>query len=467
LTWEEKQKVEKLLERNKKILENIEKIKEENSENIKNEEDYLNTSQNILEKQKRLNELMDEFMTEEMREILEEIKELMDQVDKEKLSEMMEKMKLSTQEMEEQLDRTLELFKQIEYERKLEKQIAELKKEAEKQRELSEKIKKENVISEKDKELQKGLEENFDTIRKELNELEKMEKELYHPPGIKKTDQKQDSIQDLMKKADEDMEEGKKKGAVKKQKKASEQMEELAEQLSTMMMESEMDQYVEDIKQIRQILENLIQVSYDQEGLIGRTKTVNRNDPRFQEIITDQKEINDKLQSAKDSLQAIASRQFMIQPIISREIKSINANIEETVELLTARNISLALTKQQFSMTSMNNLALLLNEAMAQMNRNMNMKGQGKACQMCQNQKTGKGKMSMKEIRKMQQKMSEQLEKLKKGMQEQMKNKGEQGKKGEKNINEQIARMAAQQEAIRKEMRKYQQFLKKEFQGTL
>jgi len=462
LTWEEKQKVEELLKRNEKILESIEKVKKENRKNIRNEEEYLNTSQNILEKQKRLNELMEEMMTDEMREIIEEMKKLMEQVDKDKLAEMMEKIKFSTEEMEEQLDRTLELFKQIEYERKLEEQIAELKKEAKKQEELADKIEQEKKISEQDKNLQESLKENFDTIREKLNELEKMEKELFQPPGIEKTDQKQDSIQEMMKNANEEMDEGKQKQAVGKQRKASKQMEELADELSKMMMESEMDQYVEDIKQIRQILENLIQVSFEQEVLLGNTKTVNRNDPRFQEIITDQNELNDKLQSAKDSLQAIARRQLMIQAIITREINSINTNVDEIVEFLTARNISLALAKQQFTMTSINNLALLLNEAMEQMNRNMNQNRKGKGSKMCQNPSSGKGKKSMKEIRKMQQQMSEQLKKMKKGLEEQMKNSGKKKKGGEKNINEQIARMAAQQEAIRNEMRRYQQFLKEQ-----
>ena len=108
------------MKRNEKILKNLEEIKERNLENIQRQEEFLKASPQIIEKQKRLNELMEQVMTEEMKNQMEELKQLMNQLDKNKLAEMMEQMKMTAEELEELLDRNLELFKQIEFSRNLE-----------------------------------------------------------------------------------------------------------------------------------------------------------------------------------------------------------------------------------------------------------------------------------------------------------------------------------------------------------
>ncbi|MBC8314393.1 MAG: hypothetical protein ISR57_00055 [Bacteroidales bacterium] len=460
LTWQEKQQIQELIKRNERVLENVEKIKEKNLRNIQADEQFLETSQNILEKQKRLNELMEQLMTDEMRKTIQELKKLMEHVDKKNLSRLMEQMKLSSRDLEEQLDRNLELFKQIEFDRKLEETIRKLKEAAMEQKKLAEKIDEDKKISEEDKTKQNQLNTNYDSIQKALSRLEKMEKELNNQIGLRKTKQKQDSLAKAMKEAKEQVDMENAKAAPEKQMDAAEQMQELANQLTMMQTEAEQDQYAEDARQIRQILENLLNISFEQEELMDQTKLINRNDPKFQDIITDQNELNDKLQSAKDSLIAIGRRQFLLQPVISRDINKINDNINETVESLTSRNMALAISKQQFIMTSINNLAVLLNESMEQMKMNMNMSMQGKPSRMCQNPSMGKGGKSMKDLKKMQQQLSKRLDQIKKGLQEQAKDAGKKGQKGEKGMNEQIARLAAQQEAIRSEMRKYQQQLR-------
>ncbi|MBN1198696.1 MAG: hypothetical protein JXA23_05035 [Bacteroidales bacterium] len=471
LDWQEKRKIEEMIQKNEEMLETIEKVKEENKNNIRQEEQFLKTTQAVIEKQKRLSELMEELMTDEMKKTLEELKKLLDQVDKTKLKEMMDELKLTSHEMEQQLDRTLELFKQIEFERKLEETIEAIRKIAEEQEKLVEKTRQEEQPSEESKREQKELNKKFDSVHNELAELSKMEKELEQKIGIESTESQQDSIKNTLSEAAENLKNEEMQKAIKNQKNAADQLKQLASDLEMMQQNSEIEQLAEDLHLIRQILENLITISFTQEELIGRTRAINRNDPRFQEIISEQNQLNENLQPVTDSLVAIGKRQLLIQPIITRELNTIHRNIRETVDALTEKNIPAALTKQQYSMTSLNNLAVLLNEAMEQMNRNMNMSMQGGMSKQCQNPAMGKGKKNMKNLRQMQQQLSEQMEKIRKGLQEQKEGnrrkgeKGEQGKTGEGGLNEEIARLAAEQEAIREELKRYEQFLKE--QGDL
>lgn len=458
LNWQEKKKIEDILKANEKIVESIEQIKEKNLDNLNNTEKLSNANENILEKQRRLNELMDQLLTDEMKKTLQEIRDMLNQVDKAKMNSLLEKMKMTTRDLEQQLDRNLQLFKQLEFDRKLSEMIDKLRESAEEQRRLAEESNK-GALSPEMIDKQKDLKDKYDSIKDALSDLREQEKDLETPIGIDKTQRLQDSISSGMKDSEEMMKQGKSKQAGSKQKKTGNQMDQLAQQLETMANEAEMEQMGEDAAAIRQILENLLRMSFEQEELIGLAGKVNRNDPKYQDIIVHQRDIRDKLQSAEDSLIEIAKRQFLLAPVINREINLINKNIEEVTTALNTRSVSVAMAKQQFAMTSMNNLALMLEESLKQMNMNMQNCMGGKGQKLCQNPSAKPGGSKAMNIRQMQQQLSDQLSKMKQGLEKQ---KGEQGKSGrgqQGELNEQVARLAAQQEAIRNELRKYQEEL--------
>ena len=69
----------------------------------------------------------------------------------------------------------------------------------------------------------------------------------------------------------------------------------MSESLSEMQQEMVQEGMEEDIDALRDILENLIQLSFDQEDLIGQVNSVNINDPKYTDLIREQKNIKDDL----------------------------------------------------------------------------------------------------------------------------------------------------------------------------
>ena len=67
----------------------------------------------------------------------------------------------------------------------------------------------------------------------------------------------------------EQLQNNRSKKAGKSQKNAAQKMEELSDQLNQMQSEMSEGQTAEDMDALRQILENLIQISFDQETLIA------------------------------------------------------------------------------------------------------------------------------------------------------------------------------------------------------
>lgn len=464
LNYQEKKKIQDLLDRQKNLQKQVMEMKQQNEKTNQKESQYKEVNQEIAEKQQQLEKLFEEIMTEEMKKLFEELQKMMENLDKDKLNEVMEKMKFNAEDMEKALDRNLELFKQLEFDKKLTETIEKLKKLSDDQEKLSEKTadsekKDQESLSGK----QDAINKEFEDVKKDLRDLKEKNEKLEEPNNYKIPEQKQDDVQKDLNESEKSLKDGEMKKASKSQKSASDKMEEMGEMLFEMQQEMEEEELGEDIESLRAILENLIHISFDQEKLIDKLGTLQRSDPQYTKVVESQKAIKDNLQMAEDSLYALSKRQPMIESIVNREISTINDNVQQSLDALNNRAIPAARGKQQFVMTSVNNLALLLAESLKQMQQNMSMKSSGKSGKSCPN--PGMGKPSMKSMKQMQEKLNQQMEAMKKSMQEGKDKKGEKGKKGQQgqgSMSEQLARMAAQQESLRKQLQEYRDQLRKE-----
>jgi hypothetical protein len=458
--WQEKQQIQDLLDDQKQLQDKIEKIQKENEMKSMQEQQYKQIDEELIRKQERLEELFEEIMTEEMKKMFEELQKMLEEMDKDKVNEMLEKMQNDNKDLEKQLDRNLELFKQLEFEKKLQESIDKLKAMSEKQEKLAEESEKKNADAEQLKKEQDKLNDEFKQLRDDLNALEQKNKELEEPKNLENTDQEEEQIEDQMEESSDELQQGKPSKASPSQRGASDGMKSMAQKMEQMQSDMYSEEMGEDIEALREILENLIQLSFDQEELISRTTEISVIDPQFPGVIESQKKIKDDLVMVEDSLWALSRRQQMIEPFITREIQDINLHVEKALENLTERKKGPAGENQQFVMTSVNDLALLLSEALEQMMSAMQMQCSG-ACKKG-SPKPGKGSSSAKSMRELQQKLNQQIQQMKESG-----NSPSKSKEGRNSANsEGFARMAAQQEAIRRMMEGYQEQMKEQGMGN-
>lgn len=459
LNYQEKKQVQDLLDRQKNLRKQVESMNENNEKTNRKENQYSEVDESILEKQQQLEKLFNEIMSDELKAMFEELQKMMEELDKDKLNEVLDKMKFNAEDMEKALDRNLELFKQLEFDKKLSETIEKLKDLSEEQKKLSEKTEKAgNEEKEKLSEEQKKINDKFEQVKKDMDDIKEMNSKLEEPNNFKIPEQQKDAIQKDLNDSEENLKDGQMKKASKSQEDASDKMEKMGEDLFEMQQEMEEEELGEDIESLRAILENLVRISFDQENLINRLNGINRNDPKFTGIVDQQKAIGDNLKMVEDSLTALSKRQPMIESFVNREISSINDNLEQVMVSMNNRAIPAARGKQQFVMTSVNNLALMLAESMKKMEQNMSSKSSSKSGKSCPNPGMGKPS-SMKSMRQMQEKLNQQMEAIRKSLKD---GKGEKGKTGQGSMSEQMARMAAQQQALRNQLQEYRDQLQKE-----
>ena len=456
LSWQDKQNLEKLMKEYQKLQDKINELKQKQENHQQVENQYKQIDEDILRKQEELQKRMDEILSDEMKQMMRELEQMMQKMDKNQIQQQMEKMKMSSEDINKSLDQQLQLFKQLEVEKKLNETVKNMRDLSEELRKNAEKTENRQNSKESLQKNQQELQKKYDELKKEIEELKKMNSELEDPTKFKDNQELQKDADKNMQQSQQNLDKNNRSKSAENQKKAADDLEQMAEQMEQDFNESELENISEDIATLRQILDNLVKISFDQEEVMNKSQKMSSYSSSVSDVMRKQFEVKQTMKHIEDSLSALARRQAAVKPFIQKEVTKIQTNIETAQAELQNRRMSVASKNQQIALTSMNNLALMLMESMKDMQEQQkqsqskcNKAGNG-SC----NKPGGKGKPKRASARELQQQLNRQMEALKKSMDQQSKQ-GESGKPMP-NMSEQFAKMAAQQEAIRKMLQDYQ-----------
>ncbi|MBO4739750.1 MAG: hypothetical protein J5606_09375 [Bacteroidales bacterium] len=486
-TWQEKKEMENLLKQLQDIRKQGEAIVQEQKRQEHINQQYNDLNQEIVDKQKELQKRFDELFNDEMKSMMQELQMMLNQnIDKNKMNQMIDNIKTNTEEINKSLDQQLELFKQLEIEAKMDNIISKSLQLAEQEEQLAEKTLQQSQNPQSLSEQQEHINQQFEALKSDIQEMENLNKSLEDAYNLDSVNALKSAVEQKLHQASEQLKQKHPQKAAQTQKEAAEKMKELAQEIETQMQESEDENLGEDIQTIRQTLDNIVSTSFAQEEILQKMNQTQVHQPAMKDIILQQYKLKDKLKLIEDSIAAVARRQIMVEPFISKQIRTISQAQTDIMNLMNSSQEQMSImfygqsygrqiaAKQQFIMTSLNDLALMLAESMKNMQQKQsqgqagNRKGKCNS-ESCGSQPSKSGKKSMKTMRQMQEQLNRQLEEMRKQMQQGGKQpnaqqKGQQQGQGQ-SLSEQFARMAAQQEAIRKMMQDYQSQLKKEGKG--
>lgn len=469
LDWQDEKKLENILEQKKKLDQMINQMKEQNKLLEQKKEKFTEQDERLREKAEQIQKLMDELLDEETRKLMEELEKLLrEKNDPQQLQRTLDKLNQNSKNLEKELERTLELFKQLQFEYKFEQAIADIKEKKEAQEKLQEKSEQLEKLSEKsdkkaDKEKgenktgeqskdeksqelakeQEKLNEEFKKSEEKFEELRKLGEELKEQGAPDK--KKSEEIQKSQKESEQNLKENSPSKAKESQKKAVQQMQEMQQQMESSQSSMSMEMEMQNLESLRQIIHGLIKISFDQENLIKQFRELEQNDPRFNVLAQQQLKLKDDVKVLEDSLLELSKKDAMMSSFVTREVTELNTRVDKVIEANKERRRQQASTEMQFSMTAINNLALMLDSHFDMM------------MQMMKNAKPGKGKSKNEK-----QSLSQMQEQLNQRIQE-LKGSGKQGRE----LSEELAEMAAEQERIRRALQEMQEKMKNENGGKL
>lgn len=433
LNFNDKKKLEEFLKRqaqqeqmmqnfNEKLQKNLDEFQQDNQEKDPFKESL----------KERLKENENKLKQDE--KLLKELEELKDKINKEEFNQKLEELAKQNQNKKRSLQQLLELTKRFYVSKKQEKLAKDLEKLAKEQGSLSDKPDKENN-AEKQEELNKAFEE----FRKQMEELIKENEQLKQPMPIEQNKPEEESIKQDQKEAQKNLEqqqEQQEKGeqqdaqqsrekAKQQQKKAEKKMKQMAEKMMQSMQMAGGEQMSEDIRVLRQILDNVVMFSFRQEDLMERFRGIETNHNNYGKFVVNQKNLREHFEHVDDSLFALSLRQPMLSEEINKQITDVYFNIDKSLDAFSENQLYQGIAAQQYAVTATNNLANFLSDVLDNMESQINASGSG------QGQDQGEPLpdiiMSQEELNKM---MEEGLKESEKGKPDQGEN-GEEGKEGE------------------------------------
>ncbi|MCX6259064.1 MAG: hypothetical protein NTW49_14360 [Bacteroidia bacterium] len=445
-SWEKTHKLENINQMHNRLEQLLNQLSKENE--MKNDmmNSFTQQEQNIMEKQKQIDDLLKNVMNDDLKKLMDELQKMMENFDKDKFNDLTQKLDMSYEDLSKQLDRNIDILKKYQIEENIRKTVDEMKQLAKDQDKLSEEVKDKNA--DKNDLLNKQNEQNekFNKSEKEYNEDRKLNNELKEPMQMNDFKEEMQDINDEFKQGSENMKNNEMKKASGGQKKNSKKLNDLAQSMDLMMNNNSAAQEQEGMEDLRQVLKNILTFSFDDEDLMNQTDMVDQKDPRYAKVINRQKELTDDYSIIRDSLDLLCKKTPELGSMVTKEMYNIDKELKESRNRLDEHNTNQARVSQQYVMTSANNLALLLSEALKQMESNMQMQGTGsKSCK----KKKGSGAPSMAQMKSMQESLKQQLQDMIDMMK---KGQGQGNKQDQNSLNKRLAQMLAQQEIFQQMM---------------
>lgn len=460
LDWQDKKLMEDLLKQKEELSKEMQKLQKENELNNRKQEQFQPQSDDIKQKMQQLQEIMENVLDQETKELYDELRELLEQqADIEEFRDQVEEINKNSQNLEKDLERTLELFKTLQFDMKVEEAIEEIKDQIDAQEQLQKKTESDSTLNQELAEEQSDLNQKTEQLKEQIEDLNQLNQDRENPDALppELIDELED-VQEDQKKAeealtnDEDTQEkpqqnpannaqskAQRQRAAKMQQRAGDKLKSVQESLETLQSSMSMEQAQEDMGNLRDLVDNLVTLSFNQENLMNDFNGIRPSDPRFVELSQEQLKIQNDSQIIQDSLVSLSQRVFQISSFVMKELNEMNRQMESSINSLKEKRTNEAIGNQQFTMTSINNLALLLDDVLQQMQEQM-----ASSMNMGQGKDGSQKNIPMAGISELQQRLSEQIKELKQS-----------GKTG-RGLSEELARLASQQEKLRNALENFE-----------
>ncbi|MDX5585014.1 MAG: hypothetical protein QNK20_08775 [Aureibaculum sp.] len=370
LNWNDKKELDDFLKRQEQYQEMLEKHTDELKENL-DEQELRNEDQSLKDKKEELKKRIEEAQElQKKNDLLEQLKKMAEKLDKEGMLDKLEKFTQQNKQKKKTLERMLELAKRF----FVEKKAVQISKK------LDSLANKENKLAEQEMnsaEEQKKLNEEFEDIQRDFDELRKDNRNLAQPMDFPDTRFDEDVTKELMEQATEKLEQQEteskgenrmtkqeelQKKAVLQQKAAAKKMKQLAQKMNGAMEAMQGESIEENIDDLRAIIENLLNFSFEQEQLMVSFEGVDASHAEFPVKLKKQQILKEHFEHIDDSLYTLSLRLQKLSSNIQKDLTEAHYNIDKSLQNIAENRIQQGRSNQQYTMTAANNLADMLSD---------------------------------------------------------------------------------------------------------
>ncbi|MCK4530234.1 MAG: hypothetical protein KAU44_03585, partial [Candidatus Marinimicrobia bacterium] len=434
LNWENKTALEENLNALEKAREELKDMQSSMDEQKKFMEENSLFSDDVMKSFEQLQELMNELIDNELFELMQNIQDKLENNDMSDMEEILEDFSEKAKRFEESLERMLEVFKRIQQEQRLEELGKQMKETLRDQEKLLEEADHKSVddlsdqqkkISDDTKAWEKLGEETADLFNdKEKEAFEEFLKKMEEAGISSHMDQASENYRRS------DMQAG--------QQKSQESLDKLSslESAFSQMASAMMQQQKEDVSNsFQRAFHKTIFMSYQQEKTLHEGSELINGSPLVHAYTSQENNILQMALTINEELLALSKKTFLVDKAIGRALGQVIGNLRSGIQHVEEAKLSQGKSSFNIAYKNMNELGRILLERM----------------NMIQEQQQGNAS-GMEFYMKQLQQMAGEQQKINAGMPQP----GMNGKPGS-SMMDQLAKMAARQQALRRSLKKMQQ----------
>ncbi|CUS78915.1 hypothetical protein JGI7_00414 [Candidatus Kryptonium thompsonii] len=376
LDWQRQQQIQNIAKQYQELQNKIKETTQKLQNLVQKMEENRLLSPETLEKYLELQKLLNQLDIPELKELMKRFEEAMQNLNPDLIRQALEKFQFSEENFRRSIERTINLLKRIQVEQKLNEILKQTEQVLEKQEELRKKTAQANPenksqlkqLSDEQRELKEEvekIEENLENLKERMGEfknempLDSLEK-ILNEIKEKKFGQKFD-------KAGEKIMSGNLKEAGQIQFELSEGLMQMQSGLQSLQQQLMQNQQRQIISKMQKIQKDLLTLSKEQEEIKRETQNSSPGSSKLHDLAREQMDLLSGLNSVASELIELSQKTFAITPDMGREIGSALMNMHRAIESLSTRDNANSSKFQTEAMNSLNKAIIQLGNAMQAM----------------------------------------------------------------------------------------------------
>lgn len=377
LNWDKQKALKNAADRQAESMKKIEDVQKRYEEILDKLEKHDLTSLETLKKYAELQQLFQEVLTPELQKAVQDLQKSLQEQSQQnpELQKQVEKFAFSQEEYLKKIERTLNLLKRIQTEQKMDEMVKQAEELAKKQETINKELEK---VNQDEKKSMKELAKQEEELGFKTNEVDEKVKELARQMAQDSTFKlsrlesaarllEEQQVIPRMQEMSTSMQNGEKSEPKQEGEKLEKDLQDYAKKLESARDEMKSNEKRKVMTAMRRTLQDVLELSKQQEQLAGESKNLTAQSPKFQENAEKQANVMSGLSRIAQQLLDLSQMTFFVTPQMGKSIGGAMTEMQSAVQSLENRNGEAASMNQEQAMGALNESAKMMTGAMQQM----------------------------------------------------------------------------------------------------
>jgi hypothetical protein len=357
LDFNQRQKIRDALEKQQKLIEEVENLKKQISDKVRQMEENQTLSEETLEQYDQIQKMLDELLPDDLKQKLAEMQKKMDDVNRDEINNFMQQSNFDKKDFTREIERIHELMKKMMLMNQLDNLAKQYFRLSEKQKDITELLRNDNFNKAARRE--ESMANDLDALQKKQNAVFDS---LSDQSSLKEQLQKlaMDSSMQALLKQIEDQSPGSQQ--------SSDEMARAFAQAGSMMNQSksgmQQAQKKEIIEKINQAFNETIRYSQKQEEILQQSQELSDVSLNQQALARRQVQAREQLQSLKKQLTELSNETFFLPKDAFKVYNAAEKAMDQAAENMSQQRARESMRDQRNAMGHLNQMARQLLQTM-------------------------------------------------------------------------------------------------------